>query len=111
MAANRKDLQKQSNYFLLGAVVLWVVLNFIARVLIPEGSVVALFLMPFWLVALVLWVIGCMRYAQSKGYSSLYGFLGILTICGLLVLVLLPNKWVEEGPASSPTNYPRPPQA
>lgn len=66
------------------------------------------------LLAAVFWVVGCGYYARSKGWSSGMGILGILTCIGLLVLVLLPDKWskaLKHGPApmgpSDLTNYPR----
>ncbi len=52
---------------------------------------------------------GCIKYAHSKGYSTIVGLLGLLSIFGLLILVLLPNKWKDEVATTSTTNYPRPP--
>ncbi len=46
-----------------------------------------------WLVAATL-LIGwaCMRYAQVKGYSKAFAVLGLLSIAGLVVLILLPTR-------------------
>jgi hypothetical protein len=35
---------------------------------------------------------GCSSYAQGKGYSQWFGALGLFSIFGLIVLVLLPDK-------------------
>lgn len=51
----------------------------------------------FTLLALVgagfyLW--GCCSWAKGKGYSGVYGFLlGMLSILGLLILLVLPDKY------------------
>jgi hypothetical protein len=41
-------------------------------------------------VAIFIW--GCMSYSRGKGQSLYLGFLGLLSIVGLVVLVLLPDK-------------------
>lgn len=35
---------------------------------------------------------GCMSYARGKGYSPLFGLLGLLYILGLIILALMPDK-------------------
>lgn len=40
----------------------------------------------------VLFIWGCRNYAMGKGYSAAYGFLGLLSCFGLLVLVLMKDK-------------------
>ena len=42
-------------------------------------------------IGLFLW--GCGQYAQGKGYSWYWGALGLLYILGLLVLVLMPDRY------------------
>lgn len=60
------------------------------------------------LLFLALFCFGCADYAESKGYSRWWGLIGILGCCGLIILVLVPNKWVEASrPEDWPTNYPR----
>ncbi len=61
------------------------------------------------MLAFALWMVGCIRIAQSKGYSQWYGALGLLCLIGLIVLIVIPDKWVEDA-IESPTNYPRYPQ-
>lgn len=41
---------------------------------------------------IVFWLFGCVKYAQSKGYSGAVGALGLLWLIGLLVLAALPNR-------------------
>jgi hypothetical protein len=38
---------------------------------------------------------GCSQYARGKGHSPWFGALGILSILGLIVLVLLPDRHKE----------------
>lgn len=61
------------------------------------------------MLAFALWMVGCIRIAQSKGYSQWYGALGLLCLIGLIVLIVIPDTWVEDA-IESPTNYPRYPQ-
>jgi len=42
--------------------------------------------------SVVLFLFGCGFYAEWKGYSALLCLLGFLSIFGLLILLLLPNK-------------------
>ena len=44
------------------------------------------------LAGIIMFVRGCFYYAQGKGHSKWFGFFGHLSIPGLLVLVLLPDK-------------------
>jgi hypothetical protein len=59
------------------------------------------------LVGLVVFVWGCFNYAQGKGYSPLLGLLGLLSCLGLLILIVLPDKYKNGGP---PTGYGGPSQ-
>ncbi len=44
------------------------------------------------LVGLAMFIWGCGQYARGKGYSPWFGALGLLSIIGLIVLVLFPDK-------------------
>ena len=44
------------------------------------------------LVGLVLFIIGCSYYAKGKGHHGAWGFLGLLSLIGLLVLVCMSDK-------------------
>lgn len=59
--------------------------------------------------ALVPWFWGLSEYAKSKGYPGTYALWGILSCIGLLVLVLIPDKYYlnTAPPQYGPTNYPR----
>ena len=37
-------------------------------------------------------IYGCCCYAIGKGYSGGFGLLGVLSLLGLIILVLLPDK-------------------
>jgi hypothetical protein len=41
-------------------------------------------------IGLMIW--GCFNYAEAKGYPQVVGLLGLCSILGLIVLVLLPDK-------------------
>ena len=45
------------------------------------------------LVGLVPFVWGCMSYCEGKGYSRWLGFVGLLSILGLLALTLLRDRY------------------
>ena len=47
------------------------------------------------LVGAVFFIWGCRNYAAGKGYSNVLGLLGLLSCFGLIVLVLLPDKFKE----------------
>ena len=44
------------------------------------------------LVGLVVFIWGCMNYAEGKGHSKWYGIIGLLSIIGLIILVLFPDR-------------------
>ena len=44
------------------------------------------------LIGVVLFIWGCMKYAQGKGHSEWFGFLGLISCLGLLILVFLPDR-------------------
>ena len=45
-----------------------------------------------------LWAWGAMSLAQGKGYSRWWGLLALVTIVGMLVLVLLRDRYRDGGP-------------
>ena len=63
------------------------------------------------LVGFVLFLWGCVNYAQGKGYSGFVGLLGILWCIGLVILVVLPDRHKDGGPTVEPppSAYPQPP--
>lgn len=104
----KKRLQKSSNWKFVAAL-LFACLFFVSglnNVLFP-GKDAAIWL--FGASAMAGWVWACADYMRSKGYSAIYGTLGLLGILGLAVLSLLPDLWKipKEMPSAWPTNYPR----
>jgi hypothetical protein len=61
----------------------------------------------------VLFVWGCVNYAQGKGYSGFVGMVGLLWCIGLVILVVLPDRHKDGGPPPTPQPppdaYPPPP--
>jgi hypothetical protein len=43
--------------------------------------------------AKILFIWGCSLIAKGKGYSYLWGTLGVVPIIGLLILIILPPKY------------------
>ena len=44
------------------------------------------------LVGLILLIVGLRQYAKAKGYGDVYGLLGLLSLVGVVVLAVLPDK-------------------
>ena len=44
----------------------------------------------------VLLILGCCNYAKGKGYHWAFGFLGLLSLLGLIILVIMKDKCKEE---------------
>ena len=40
----------------------------------------------------ILFIVGCCFYAKGKGHSGTWGLLGLLSIIGLFVLILMTDK-------------------
>lgn len=83
----KKKYQRNSSLGVGIGLILYVLGGFFASAyeLNTLGGIVVLF-------GYILFVWGCYQYAKSKGYTWAFGFLGILTILGLIILVLLPDK-------------------
>ena len=52
----------------------------------------ALFGLIILVVGVIIYLGGCMKYAEAKGHSMLVGLVGLLSCIGLLVLVMLPDR-------------------
>ena len=55
-----------------------------------EGAAVGLILA---IVGLLVSVTGCMQYAEAKGHSKWVGLVGLLSCLGLLILLMLPDRY------------------
>lgn len=69
-----------------------IVLQIVANVMVQNAGTVDVISGGLGLVGLGFFIWGCFNYAQGKGYPALVGLLGILSCCGLIILVLLPDK-------------------
>lgn len=54
----------------------------------PMGPVVAISALPIF-------VLGCCAYAKAKGYHWIWGLLGLTSLPGLLVLMLIKDRHPE----------------
>lgn len=66
---------------------LGILMQFAAQAL-PPG----LLRLPVALIATALTIWGCCSYAKGKGYHWGWGFLGLLSLIGLIILVCFPDK-------------------
>jgi len=74
---------------------LGIILQILGRILVqfaPQLAIVGLILV---LVGLILFVWGCMNYAEGKGHSKWLGLLGLLSCIGLVIMILLPDRHKE----------------
>jgi hypothetical protein len=60
------------------------------------------------LIATALYLWGCFNYAIGKGYSPWVGLLGLASIFGLLILVLLKDRYKDGAPPELPPTNPPP---
>ena len=62
----------------------------------PEGAEPSVNLsivgMALGLAGFVLFIWGCLSYSKGKGYHPGWGFLGLLSFFGLIILVLMPDR-------------------
>ncbi|MDF1843523.1 MAG: hypothetical protein P1U77_18960 [Rubripirellula sp.] len=63
--------------------------NFVSGGTTAGSGLVGLFLL---LGGLGLFIWGCVSYAVGKGHHGALGLLGVFSILGLIVLILLPDK-------------------
>ena len=102
MSPSRKALQKSSNI----KIALGLIGIFGGGRLLPAGEVVQSVVV---LTGSVVFIWGCVDFMRSKGYSGWWGALGLIPYLGLIILVLMPNRWVERTPPPTDdnSNYPR----
>ena len=69
-----------------------IVLQIVGRSLQGQGESTMLLGFLLILVGFGAFIWGCASYAQGKGHSQWFGALGFLSIIGLIVLVVMPDK-------------------
>jgi hypothetical protein len=57
-----------------------------------EAQWLALSLAAGSLAGLIPLIIGLCHYAKAKGYSNVFGLLGLLSLLGVLIMAVLPDK-------------------
>jgi hypothetical protein len=67
-------------------------LQIASRALTPQGGGLAPLAIVLVVGGIILFIWGCMSYAKGKGYNGAWGLLGLLSIIGLIILVLMPDK-------------------
>lgn len=71
---------------------LGILTQIVGRGLIAGGDAGAILGFLFLLGGAVLFIWGCCSYAKGKGYHDAWGFLGLLSLIGLIILVCFPDK-------------------
>ncbi|MEH2204552.1 MAG: type II CAAX endopeptidase family protein [Nostoc sp.] len=94
-----KNKEKAINQILLGLALKFfplIILGLFKRYLnslFPNLSIlIAVLIVVFFLVGYVFFIKGCYIYSKSKGYSYKWGWLGLLSLLGLSILLLIPSK-------------------
>ncbi|MEH2183614.1 hypothetical protein [Nostoc sp.] len=94
-----KNKEKAINKILLGLALKFIPLIIIGLLkgylnnLLPSLSILISFLiLGFFLVGYVFFIKGCYLYSQTKGYLYPWAWLGLLSLLGLSILLLLPSK-------------------
>lgn len=98
------EYRRKSN----AGVLFGIMLSGIALALMTEPDIYALGV-GVGLVGFALFMWGCCNYSMSKGRHWIWGFLGLFTLPGLLLLMLIPkNKraFIAEEPRTSATASP-----
>jgi hypothetical protein len=107
----KKALQKSATMKILIAIALFVVGAILIGVgaASDAGSPLAIVGMIIRFIGIVPWFWGLADYSKSKGYSPLLSLLGLLSCIGLIILVVLPDKFqVRQPQGYDPnSNYPR----
>lgn len=75
---------------------LWLIIGFIVEIVgnVIKGlnpSMIMFGWLIFWLGA-GLFIFGCVNYVKAKGYNGAFGFLGLASLLGLIILALMPDK-------------------
>lgn len=97
---HKKELQKRSNILVVAALVL----VFASRPIFNQSMALGIVLS---VVGTILWFWGLGEYSKSKGYSPVMAALGLLSCIGLLILIVIPNKYMIAPQADPNSNYPR----
>ncbi len=91
--------EKALNRILLGLAVQYIPLFLLGTIVkdikeLPSilSSVISLSALGFFVGGYVFFIKGCRQYTQSKGYSSDWGWLGLFSVFGLSILLLIPDK-------------------
>lgn len=95
--AERRSLQRRAGFWAGGAVssviVATIAISFVPPAQGGPFNLLAPILLAILLLPVIPWTVGCGYYARAKGWPAGFGLLGLLTCFGLLVLVLLPDRW------------------
>ena len=93
-------------------------LEFVGVALVLSGRpLLSVLALPIGLASMVFFGWGCWSYAAGKGYPGVLGLIGLFfSLLGLLILVLLPDKYKDGRPAVAleayqPAPYPAQPMA
>ncbi len=67
-------------------------LQITALFIYTDHTVGAILSLLFITIGNILFIWGCWSYAKGKGYHGAWGFLGLLSIIGLIILIFFPDR-------------------
>ncbi|MFC1710158.1 hypothetical protein ACFL0F_00665 [Patescibacteria group bacterium] len=82
------EYKKIANLWLIIGFLIWLAGNAVRQYYLSMAIIGWL----LFLIGFSMFIFGCMNYVKAKGYHWAFGLLGILSLIGLIILVLLPNK-------------------
>ena len=68
----------------------------VSLLLIRQGGLATVLALVGLAASVVLFISGCSMYAVGKGHDAVWGFLGLLSLVGLLILFALPDAYAGD---------------
>lgn len=72
---------------------MWFAGNILKSNLVSQDQTIQTLGFLIFLLGFGLFIFGCTNYARAKGYHWALGFLGVLSLVGLIILAILPDKF------------------
>jgi hypothetical protein len=102
----KKELQRSSSIKVLTAILSGIA-GLAIIIMAGKSSFSIIGIAPIFAAA-IFWYWGLGQYCLSKGYSGAMAAIGVLGLPGLIILLVLPDRYkVEAPPVVQHTNYPR----
>lgn len=96
---NKRKVYKQGTQ-LAGIGFLIAFMGYFFDIILKLGGNVEYVSVVTYFIGTTLFFLGCYRMAKGKGYHGMFALLGILSLIGLIILFLMPNRY-EKNTADS----------